>query len=81
MSMDAPDLRHIVVTWDLDEGTGLAVRYGDMAPQRAAALLGLAARIVAEHADLIDELSYDEEEVEYELDYSEDNSDEEEDDE
>lgn len=54
--METPDLRHIVVTWDLDEGTGLAVRYGDMAPARAAMLLRLASTIVAEHAHLIDEL-------------------------
>lgn len=70
--MDDLDLRHIVVTWDLDEGTGLSVRYGEMAPARAAILLALAAKIVAEHAELLDELEedepedvYDDEELEY----------------
>lgn len=65
---EGPDLRHIVVTWDLDEGTGLAVRYGEMAPARAAELLDIAARIVREHAYLIDEDDEDSEEVEYEID-------------
>lgn len=68
-----PDLRHIVVTWDLDEGTGLGVRYGEMPSARAAALLELAAQLVREHACLLDELEDEEVEVEYELGYDEDN--------
>jgi hypothetical protein len=72
-----PDLRHIVVTWDLDEGTGLGVRYGDMPSARAAALLELAASLVREHACLIDELEDEGEEVEYELGYTEDEDDDE----
>lgn len=72
--MDAPDLRHIVVTWDLDEGTGLAVRYGDMDPGRAAILLTLAAKIVEAHAELLDELDEldddgEAQDVEYDLEY------------
>lgn len=66
-----PDLRHIVVTWDLDEGTGLGVRYGEMPSARAASLLELAASLVREHAMLIDELEDEEVEVEYELGYDE----------
>jgi hypothetical protein len=69
--MDGPDLRHIVVTWDLDEGTGLAVRYGEMPAERAAVLLTLAARIVSAHADLLDELRCDTDEVAYELGFDE----------
>lgn len=64
-----PDLRHIVVTWDLDEGTGLGVRYGEMPSARAASLLELAASLVREHAMLLDELEDEEVEVEYELEY------------
>lgn len=77
--MDTPDLRHIVVTWDLDEGTGLAVRYGDMDPDRASVLLMLAAKIVAEHAALIDELEIEEleQDVEYELEGEHDDEDDE----
>lgn len=70
-----PDLRHIVVTWDLDEGTGLGVRYGEMPSARAASLLELAASLVREHAMLIDELEDEEVEVEYELGYDEDDED------
>jgi hypothetical protein len=79
--MDTPDLRHIVVTWDLDEGTGLAVRYGDMHPERASVLLALAAKIVAEHAALIDELEIEEleQDVEYELEGDEHDDDDEDD--
>jgi hypothetical protein len=73
-----PDLRHIVVTWDLDEGTGLGVRYGEMPSARAASLLELAASLVREHAFLLDELEDEEVEVEYELGYDEtDNEDDE----
>lgn len=75
---EGPDLRHIVVTWDLDEGTGLSVRYGEMAPARAAQLLALASRIVGEHADLLDELD-EAEEVEYEVEFDELDEDEEDD--
>ena len=79
--MDTPDLRHIVVCWDLDEGTGLAIRYGEMPPARAAVLLSLAADIVREHAELLDEIEDDEEEVEYEVGYDESDVDDEDDDE
>lgn len=65
---DTPEMHHIVVTWDLDEGTGLAVRYGEMSPYRAGELLRLASRIVAQHAELLEELEEDDvEEVEYDV--------------
>lgn len=77
---DGPEMHHIVVSWDLDEGTGLAVRYGEMSPYRAAELLRLASRIVAQHAELLDELDDDEiTEVEYELDPLDDEYDEDDD--
>lgn len=53
MTVTDPELHHIVLTWDLDEGTGLGVRYGDMPAERAAMLLELAARLVREHAHLL----------------------------
>lgn len=77
---DTPDMRHIVVTWDLDEGTGLAIRYGEMSPYRASQLLRLASLIVAEHASLLDEFD-DDEEDEHELEIADDEGDDEEEDE
>lgn len=77
---DTPDMRHIVVTWDLDEGTGLAIRYGEMSPYRASQLLRLASLIVAEHANLLDEFD-DDEEDEDEVVFADDEEDDEEEDE
>ena len=46
-------LQAITIAWDLDEGTGISVRYGEMNPERAAHLLRIAGDLVAEHASLL----------------------------
>lgn len=62
--MSEYDMHAITITWDLDAGTGLSVRYGDMDADRAAKLLSLASRLVREHSCLLAELDeYDDHEV------------------
>jgi hypothetical protein len=49
-------LQAITIAWDLDDGTGISIRYGDMDPGRAADLLRIAADLVAAHVAFLDEL-------------------------
>jgi hypothetical protein len=65
---DEDFLHAITITWDLDEGTGISVRYGPMSPYLAAQLLHLAAELVREHSEWL--LENEEEVEDVELDDS-----------
>lgn len=74
-----PEFHAITITWDLEDGTGISVRYGEMEPERAAHLMQLSAQLVMEHAHLLQDLDfedYTEEFVEDEEEWDEEEEDE-----
>ena len=58
--MSDPEFHAITITWDLEDGTGISVRYGEMEPERAAHLMQLSAQLVMEHAQLLQDLDFEE---------------------